>query len=357
MPPKRKRNSGATTDSGPSKPPNQRTSDPAPKAQSKGKVVAKKSEESNWPTFFQDVCSSPGLTLAIAWCARALLPDIICFAYYNANELKVNADTAGKDGTPDIYAPQNFSGDSSEEEHVLVLDFAESRKVKGSQRGSQGSGLILPVALTPAGVKNLIEKRNDRFCAAVNECVYKRSLSRVDPVALVTSAAHDHIPINPASILESTISGSSEALTIPSSSERPSMESVIKSFKDFHEARPYRDQIVYERVFDKREARWGELARPISNNVANALKMARGVTGFYSHQAAAINSIWDEKNVIVSTSTASGKSVIYQALAQDQKGAIEQLLLRCPGLEDIKVGICAEYGSQPLQFLCLGCNL
>ncbi|KAF8677689.1 DNA replication factor CDT1 like [Rhizoctonia solani] len=403
MPPKRKRNSGATTDSGPSKPPNQRTSDPAPKAQSKGKVVAKKSEESNWPTFFQDLFKVyKALNTVIAFCSsrkqlaitfslvrqsvenilkrplelervaqiKALLPDIICFAYYNANELKVNADTAGKDGTPDIYAPQNFSGDSSEEEHVLVLDFAESRKVKGSQRGSQGSGLILPVALTPAGVKNLIEKRNDRFCAAVNELIAACAVTSEDPVALVTSAAHDHIPINPASILESTISGSSEALTIPSSSERPSMESVIKSFKDFHEARPYRDQIVYERVFDKREARWSELARPISNNVANALKMARGVTGFYSHQAAAINSIWDEKNVIVSTSTASGKSVIYQvpilcalekdktatamfiyptkALAQDQKGAIEQLLLRCPGLEDIKV---ATYDGDTPQAL------
>jgi hypothetical protein len=62
-----------------------------------------------------------------------LLPDTICFAYADANELKVNAETTEKDGTPDIYAPHNFSG-NSEEEHVLILDFAESRKVKPSQR-------------------------------------------------------------------------------------------------------------------------------------------------------------------------------------------------------------------------------
>ncbi|QRW17015.1 DEAD/DEAH box helicase [Rhizoctonia solani] len=386
MPPKRKRNSGATTDSGPSKPPNQRTSNPAPKAQSKGKVVAKKSEESNWPTFFQDLFKVYKKALAITF---SLVRQSVENILKRPLELERVAQIK-KDGTPDIYAPQNFSGDSSEEEHVLVLDFAESRKVKGSQRGSQGSGLILPVALTPAGVKNLIEKRNDRFCAAVNELIAACAVTSEDPVALVTSAAHDHIPINPASILESTISGSSEALTIPSSSERPSIESVIKSFKDFHEARPYREQIVYERVFDKREARWGELARPISNNVANALKMARGVTGFYSHQAAAINSIWDKRTslypqallqervlfirymaqpetayhtcdelVLISkvpilcalekdkTATAM---FIYptKALAQDQKGAIEQLLLRCPGLEDIKV---ATYDGDTPQAL------
>ncbi|CAE6459000.1 unnamed protein product [Rhizoctonia solani] len=290
---------------------------------------------------------------------KALLPDTICFAYFNANELRVNAETAEKDGTPDIYAPHNFSGESNEKEHVLVLDFIESRKGKGPQRGPQGSGFALPVALTPAGVKNLIEKRNERYCAAINELIAACKATSEDPVVLVTSAAHDHIPINPASILEGVHSGSSGTPIIPGSTERPPIESVIQTLKDSHEVRPYREQIVHERIFGKREARWGELARPISGNVASALKTARGVTGFYSHQAAAINSIWDGKNVIVSTSTASGKSVIYQvpilcalekdkavtamfiyptkALAQDQKRAIEQLLLRCPGLEDIRV--------------------
>ncbi|CAE7103621.1 unnamed protein product [Rhizoctonia solani] len=290
---------------------------------------------------------------------KALLPDTICFAYFNANDLRVNAETAEKDGTPDIYAPHNFSGENNEEEHVLVLDFIESRKGKGSQRGSQSSGFALPVALTPAGVKALIDKRNERYCTAVNELIAASAATSEDPIALVTSAARDHIPINPASILEGVHSSSSGIPIIPSSTERPSIESVIQNLKETHEVRPYREQIVHERIFDKREARWGELAHPISENVASALKTARGVTGFYSHQAVAINSIWSGKNVIVSTSTASGKSVIYQvpilcalekdkaatamfiyptkALAQDQKGALEQLLLRCSGLEDIRV--------------------
>ncbi|KAG8690861.1 hypothetical protein FRC11_008575 [Ceratobasidium sp. 423] len=372
---------------GPSKPPNQRAPKAAPKQQTKGKTVAKKSEESSWPLFR----IYKALNTVIAFCSsrkhlaitfslvrqsvenilkrplelervaqiKALLPDTICFAYFNANELRVNAETAEKDGTPDIYAPRNFSGNNGEEEHVLVLDFAESRRGKGPQRGPEGSGFALPVALTPAGVKNLIEKRNERYCTAVNELIAACAVTSEDPVALVTGAAHDHVPVNPASILEGAHSSSSGTPVIPSSTERPPIESVIRSLKDFHDGHPYREQIVHERVFDEREARWGDLARPISKHVASALKVARGVTGFYSHQAAAINSIWDGKNVIVSTSTASGKSVIYQvpilcalekdksvtamfiyptkALAQDQKGAIEQLLARCPGLEDVKV--------------------
>ncbi|KAJ1306701.1 hypothetical protein OPQ81_007693 [Rhizoctonia solani] len=396
MPPKRKRTSDTTSDSGSTKPPNQRAPRITQKSQTKGKTVANHSEESSWPSFFQDACPRlfriyKALNTVIAFCSsrkhlaitfslvrqsvenilkqplelervaqiKALLPDTICFAYVNANELRVNAETAEKDGTPDIYAPHNFSGNDTEDQHVLVLDFIESRKGRGPQRGSPGSGLALPVALTPAGVKSLIEKRNERYRTAVKELIAACAATSEDPIALVTSAAQDYIPISPTLILEGVHSISPEVPVIPSATERPSIESVIQRLKSFHEVRPYREQVVYERIFGKREAQWGELAHPISEHVASALKTARGVTGFYSHQAAAINLICGGKNVIVSTSTASGKSVIYQvpilcalekdkaatamfiyptkALAQDQKGAIEQLLLRCPGLESIKV--------------------
>ncbi len=44
----------------------------------------------------------------------------------------------------------------------------------------------------------------------------------------------------------------------------------------------------------------------------NALKHSRKIAEFYIHQTAAIDAIRQGKHVIVSTSTASGKSVIYQ---------------------------------------------
>ncbi|CAE6466970.1 unnamed protein product [Rhizoctonia solani] len=321
MPPKRKRASDLTSDPGTSKSSNQRA--PNTQKQTKGRtalntVVAFCSSRKHLAITFslvrqsvENILEQP-LELERVAQIKALLPDTICFAYFNANELRVNAESAEKDGTPDIYAPHNFSGANVNEEHVLVLDFMETRKGKGPNKGPQGSGLSLPVALTPAGVKNLIEKRNERYCTAVDELIAACAVTSEDPVTLVTSAAHDHIPINPASILEGVHSSASGVPVIPSSTERPSIESVIQSLKDSRELRPYREQIVHERIFDERGACWGELTHPISENVASALKMARGVTGFYSHQAAAINSIWDGKNVIVSTSTASGKSVIYQ---------------------------------------------
>jgi len=83
----------------------------------------------------------------------------------------------------------------------------------------------------------------------------------------------------------------------------------------------------------------------------------RNIQLLYSHQAEAINSLHSGNNVIVSTSTSSGKSLIYQlpvlhalesdsqtramyifptkALAQDQRRSLKELLGYLPGLEDI----------------------
>jgi DEAD/DEAH box helicase domain-containing protein len=51
---------------------------------------------------------------------------------------------------------------------------------------------------------------------------------------------------------------------------------------------------------------------PLSANVKSAIKSARGIEGLYTHQVQAIDALADQRHVIVSTSTASGKSVIYQ---------------------------------------------
>jgi superfamily II DNA/RNA helicase len=56
----------------------------------------------------------------------------------------------------------------------------------------------------------------------------------------------------------------------------------------------------------------GDLDDSLSDSVRQALKNSRRITRLYTHQAAAINAIARGKNVIVSTSTASGKSAIYQ---------------------------------------------
>lgn len=105
----------------------------------------------------------------------------------------------------------------------------------------------------------------------------------------------------------------------------------------------------------------GGLDHPISDALASALYETKNIDAsrLYSHQAAAINALHAGKNVIISTSTSSGKSLVYQlpvvqaleedtestalyvfptkALAQDQKRALGELVAGVEGLEDVKV--------------------
>lgn len=58
----------------------------------------------------------------------------------------------------------------------------------------------------------------------------------------------------------------------------------------------------------------GTVYPPLSDSIRTALRDARKISTLYTHQAVAIAALSQGKNVIVSTSTASGKSVIYQVM-------------------------------------------
>jgi DEAD/DEAH box helicase domain-containing protein len=103
----------------------------------------------------------------------------------------------------------------------------------------------------------------------------------------------------------------------------------------------------------------GDLLQPLSPSLQNAIASSRGIERLYSHQAKAINELSMGKHVIVSTATASGKSLIYQipvlasleqdpttkalyifptkALAQDQKKSLQSILSHMAGLSHIQV--------------------
>ena len=142
----------------------------------------------------------------------------------------------------------------------------------------------------------------------------------------------------------------------------PSSFSIRDLIQQLQLSDDYRNQIVAEghRSFPEHLAeygilkpmpyrsRTGDLSRSISSKLSGALLSACGISRMYSHQANAITNIWDNKHVIVSTSTASGKSLIYQlpvidalerdptvkalyifptkALAQDQKKSLVNIL-------------------------------
>ncbi|EJU03818.1 P-loop containing nucleoside triphosphate hydrolase protein [Dacryopinax primogenitus] len=303
---------------------------------------------------------------------KAIIPDLVRFAYVEAESIRVHHDRevasssysrkSGRKGSPDFQlAPAE---DPSRCEHVLVLDFVETNK--NTQKIKEAAGKFsAPPALTQQQLMKLIEKRSQSFTRAVNELLAACAANGDDPVRLVQDAARAHVPVHPLKRTrpndvqeeESANSGSNQPpKVVPDPQLRLPIDTIIKRLtEDEH----YKGQIVKRREFQAKDAVWGRLNRTLSPAIKEALLSARKVEGFYSHQAAALNAIWDGKNVVVSTSTASGKSVIYQvpalcnleedksstaifiyptkALAQDQLTGLQQLLVRVHGLEGIMI--------------------
>ena len=113
----------------------------------------------------------------------------------------------------------------------------------------------------------------------------------------------------------------------------------------------YSGQVVHVEHIPPREARYGELEHPLVAALQDCLN-EHGLFPLYTHQAEAVNSVRQGMNVVVSTASASGKSLCYntavleavlterrsralylfptKALAQDQLRALQELF--CPGL-------------------------
>jgi DEAD/DEAH box helicase domain-containing protein len=113
----------------------------------------------------------------------------------------------------------------------------------------------------------------------------------------------------------------------------------------------YNDQIVHIERISPRGAKYTWLDEPLSPVVQASLKK-RGIAALYSHQAEAVNHSRQGKNVMVATSSASGKSLVYniavtekllaepegraiylfptKALAQDQLRVLREMFSPAP---------------------------
>ena len=74
--------------------------------------------------------------------------------------------------------------------------------------------------------------------------------------------------------------------------------------------RGYQDQIVHIEHLAPRRAVYGDLDLPLDDRLEDSLR-AGGVWPLYAHQAEAINHIRAGRNVIIATSSASGKTLCY----------------------------------------------
>ena len=80
--------------------------------------------------------------------------------------------------------------------------------------------------------------------------------------------------------------------------------------RELQNATRYEGQVVHCEHLDPRPGCYGHLDRPLPEPLRQALRDG-GIENFYSHQAQAINAARDGRDLVVSTNTASGKTLCY----------------------------------------------
>ena len=305
---------------------------------------------------------------------KSLMPQAINFTYVDEASLQVTTigeENALRGGTTKGLRDVDFSAEpkvgTEPCKNILLFEFIDEdlkRQVAHSKTGEptkpcrklRQEDLKVPVYSQKQLLK-LIEKRNKKFDSAVNAFLSQAATTCVDATKSINEAAAAYVPVPPANEVEKTVlAAANPAPSIPT--QRPTISEIIREIKTL---KWYTGQIVPDghRVFDPQEPVYGELVFQLSQNLVNALYNTKSITQFYFHQAQAINNLYDGYNVIVSTSTSSGKSLIYQvpmlhelerdansrgmyifptkALAQDQRRSMKELIGLMPGLQELIV--------------------
>jgi DEAD/DEAH box helicase domain-containing protein len=250
---------------------------------------------------------------------------------------------------------------------VLYFEFVDEdlkRQVKHKKTGEptrptrklREENIRMPV-YSQKQMTALIEKRNLKFANAMHEFINRCVAQNIDPELTLKSEAGEYVP-QPSSPRQSSTQPDVGRLPESIPANRKSIAEIVQELKD---SPWYTGQIVPDshRVFEAKEPVCGDLNFLLSQNLVNALYNAKGITRFFAHQAEAINHLQEGHNVVVATSTSSGKSLIYQlpvlhalekdpnsraiyifptkALAQDQKRSLKEMVGYMPGMEELLV--------------------
>ncbi|KAG4410965.1 hypothetical protein IFR04_015900 [Cadophora malorum] len=271
-----------------------------------------------------------------------------------------DASVGGITGGEGLGYGEGATGDGKE---VLFFEFVDGdlkRQVQDKKTGEatkatrklREEDLKMPV-FSQKQMTTLIEKRNSKFTSAINDFLNRCEAENTDSDETLRTEAEAYIP-EPSSSRSTTpkLDVSTVPKTIPE--ERKMVAEIINELK---ESEWYTQQIVPDghRVFDPQEAIYGDLNFLLSQDLVNALYNTKNITQLYAHQAEAINNLHAGHHVIVSTSTSSGKSLIYQlpvlheleqdhstramyifptkALAQDQRRSLKEMMRFMTGLE------------------------
>ncbi|KAJ5787521.1 Helicase C-terminal [Penicillium paradoxum] len=321
------------------------------------------------------------LTLEDVARVKVIIPGAIRFEYIDEAKLEIMITgdqeiaqyglhkRASLAHAADMDADENTGGnihDTDDTKHVLLFEFVDGdlkREVVHPKTGEptkpmrrmKDEDLKMPV-YSQKQMLRVIEKRNSKFTDALNEFLVQCEDSATDPVESLEQAKNAFLPTPPGSGANTPALAGRVPATIPK--ERKSIEEIIAEIREMDW---YHAQIVPEghRVFEAQSPVYGDLSFQLSQDLVNALYNTKGITEMYTHQTEAINHLYEGHNVIVSTSTSSGKSLIYQvpmlhelekdpesrgmyifptkALAQDQRRSMMDLLQYMNGLQNTMV--------------------
>ncbi|KAL7782532.1 hypothetical protein V8C37DRAFT_397827 [Trichoderma ceciliae] len=325
-------------------------------------------------------------TLSIADVAQmvALRPEAMKFEYTNELMLQLNTRGAQRDDvfkssqsamsqTPAHDASVGgWTGNERLDDHatksgreVLHLEFIDGdlkRQVLDRGTGEatrpnqklRSEKLQMPV-YGQKQMMHLIERRNQKFTNSINTFLGRCLDDGEDPERALHEKAEAYIPkmvLKDVGLIKRTASAIPEVIP----RERKSISEILLQLK---ECSWYSGQIVPDshRVFEPQNPSYGSLNFLLSQDLVNALYNAKKISQFYTHQAEALNRLYEGQNIVMSTSTCSGKSLVYQlpvlhaserdassralyifptkALAQDQKRSINDILAFMPNLSHV----------------------
>lgn len=279
------------------------------------------------------------LTLEDGALLAVLLPDDVLFKYVDENQfLTEKKEFVWQKGHVQKDLDMFKLRDMELTEQILVFEFIDGNLSKTRTKSAFYTEMKVP-EYTPESMKKMIQKRSNKFAIAANEYLNKCAAEGVeDAEAHLRLLAQQLIPRrrNYVDPIEQMVNNR----RLDPGEERPPIPDLIQKLKGAN----YKDQMAGEFVIPERAAQYEELDFELSDNLKDSLE----IPGFYSHQAQALNAIHHGDNVIISTSTSSGKSLIYQipvldllenapqasamyifptkALAQDQKRSFQSLM-------------------------------
>ncbi|GMM30936.1 ATP-dependent 3'-5' DNA helicase [Martiniozyma asiatica (nom. inval.)] len=235
---------------------------------------------------------------------KALLPNDIIFEYVDKEQFILeDKHFTWKDGYQQKEQDMFQLDDLTDEKQLLILEFIDGDLSKSRTKTALRSNLKIPNYTTDQ-IQRLILRRQNKFLNKLKELISSKDQNLELVWQELDESAIKYLPdkiklIDPMGHLNST----------PLISQSKKVSQILETLKKtpFYSSQisPSSKHIIPAKLVQK--AQLPDLAPEIQN-----LLKIRNIPFLYTHQSKGIDAIQSGKNVITTTPTSSGKSLIYQ---------------------------------------------